>query len=102
MLGHMVYFTLRDSSAPAVQRLISSAKQHLTDHPGVVFFGVGTLVTDLDREVNVLDYDVALQLVFESRQAHDVYQQHERHLRFIAENKDSWKQVRVFDADLTS
>ena len=102
MLGHMVYFKLRNNSSTAVQQLIAAAKQELTDHPGTVFFGVGTVVPDLVREVNVLDYDVALQLVFESRQAHDEYQQHERHLRFIAENRGNWAQVRVFDSDLTS
>lgn len=101
LLGHMVYFKLKDNSAPAVNRLIQACKTYLTGHEGTVFFGVGTVVPDLTREVNQLDFDVALQMIFESREAHDRYQIHERHQRFIAENRDSWSKVRVFDANIS-
>jgi len=100
MLGHMVYFTLKDSSEAAVQRLLASAREHLSGHPGTVFFAVGTRVPDLDRPVNDDQFHVALQMVFESREAHDTYQVHERHVKYIESNKDNWEQVRVFDADL--
>ena len=101
MLGHMVYFTLKDNSPEAVDRLLAACKHYLTGHPGTTFFAVGTRTPDLARPVNVQDFDVALQLVFDDRAAHDVYQTHERHLSFIAENKDNWSQVRVLDADLS-
>ena len=100
MLGHMVYFTLKDSSDEAIQRLLASAKEHLTGHPGTAFFGVGTRTPDLLREVNDKEFHVALQVVFESRQAQDAYQVHERHEKFLATNRDNWAKVRVFDADL--
>jgi len=101
MLGHMVYFTLRDRSPAAVQKLLADCRQYLTDHPGTVFFAAGTLVPDLRRPVNQTDFDVALQVVFESRAAHDSYQAAPRHLQFIEENKANWAQVRVFDADVS-
>ena len=101
MLGHMVYFTLKDKSAGAIEQLIESARDHLTGHPGVTFFAVGTRIPDLTRDVNDSTFDVALQMIFESREAHDTYQVHERHLAFIAANKESWQQVRVFDADVS-
>lgn len=100
-LGHMVYFTLKDGSDEAVQNLVAACQKYLTDHPGTVYFGVGTVVADLDRPVNVRDFHVALQLIFESRAAHDAYQQAPRHLQFIEENKATWAQVRVFDANLS-
>lgn len=100
MLGHMVYFTLKDKSDAAVEKLMASARNHLTDHPGVTFFAIGTRVPDLQRPVNDAEFDVALQMVFESRAAHDTYQVHERHVAFIEENKEDWANVRVFDADL--
>jgi len=100
MLGHMVYFTLKENSPEAIQRLVASCQEHLSGHPGTVFFAVGTRVPDLVRDVNVKDFDVALQMIFESREAHDRYQVHERHLKFIEANKPTWAQVRVFDADL--
>jgi hypothetical protein len=100
MLAHNVYFTLNDNSAAATEKLLADCKKYLTGHPGTVFFAVGTRIVDLDRPVNVRDFEVALQVVFENRAAHDKYQQADRHLAFIAENKGNWKQVRVFDADV--
>jgi hypothetical protein len=36
--------------------------------------------------------------VFKDKAAHDKYQTHERHLKFIEENKALWGKVRVFDS----
>jgi succinylarginine dihydrolase len=101
MLGHMVYFTLKDRSSGAVEKLVADARKYLTEHPGTVFFAVGTLVPDLARPVNQTDFDVALQVVFDSREAHDAYQAAPRHQQFIDENKANWERVRVFDADVS-
>ena len=101
MLGHMVYFTLKDRSPAAIEKMLTACRAYLTGHPGLVFFAVGTLVPDLKRPVNQLDFDIALQTVFESRAAHDAYQVHPRHLQFIDENKANWERVRVFDADVS-
>ena len=57
----------------------------------------GTRIADLTRPVNVRDFHVGLHVIFSSRKAHDEYQVDARHQQFIAENKDSWQQVRVFD-----
>ncbi|MCE2811029.1 MAG: Dabb family protein [Planctomycetaceae bacterium] len=99
-LSHMVYFTLHDASANKVQELLSACHKYLTGHPGTVYFSVGTLNRDLARPVNDHGYDVVLNIVFESRQAHDEYQTEPKHLKFIEEQKPNWKQVRVFDSDL--
>ena len=100
MLGHMVYFTLKDRSAAAVEKMLTACRTYLTGHPGTVLFAVGTVVPDLDRPVNQTDFDVALHVVFETRAAHDAYQTAPRHLQFIAENKANWERVRVFDANV--
>ncbi len=97
-LAHMVYFTLNDSTPQSRQKLVEACRKYLQDHPGVVYFGAGTPVEDLTREVNDRDFDVGLHVVFESREAHDVYQTAPTHLQFIEENKSSWKKVRVFDS----
>ena len=98
LLGHMVYFTLKDRSEAAITKLVSDCKTYLSGHPGTKFFAAGTLVPDLTRPVNQTDFDVALHVVFESRAAHDAYQTHPRHLEFISTNKPNWDKVRVFDA----
>lgn len=99
-LSHIVYFTLHDPSPAKVSGLVSACHHYLKNHDGVVYFSVGTLNRELTRPVNDLDYDVSLHLVFESKQAHDLYQVEPGHLKFIEEQKPGWKQVRVFDSDL--
>jgi hypothetical protein len=101
LLGHMVYFTLKDQSPAAIEKMIRACKNHLSGHEGTVFFAVGTVVPDLTRPVNQRDFQIALQVVFENREAHDRYKIHERHQRFINENRDNWEKVRVFDADVS-
>jgi len=98
-LAHMVYFTLKEDSPAGRQKLLESCRRHLKGIPGITFFALGTLVPDLARPVNVRDFHVGLHVAFESRKAHDAYQVDSRHLQFIAENKDTWQQVRIFDCD---
>jgi hypothetical protein len=100
MLSHDVYFTLTDRSDHAKEQLISSCRKYLEGHTGEVFFGVGVLAGDLDREVNDLDFDVALHIVFKTKADHDRYQVAEKHEQFIAENQANWAKVRVFDSYL--
>ena len=99
-LAHMVYFTLKDRSPQAIGRLVDACHKYLSGHPGQVYFSVGTRVADLTRPVNDQEFDVALNVVFQSRQAHDDYQEAPRHLEFVAESKPNWEKVRVCDSYL--
>ena len=96
-LVHNVYFSLKDGTPANIQKLVDACFKYLKNHPGVVYFGAGTLVDDLARPVNVRDFHVGLHVVFQSRHDHDVYQTAPDHLKFIEENKPTWDQVRVFD-----
>jgi hypothetical protein len=98
MLAHNVYFSLKDNSVEAKNKLVEACKKYLSKHPGEVFFAAGTLATDLDRPVNDRDFDVGLHIIFQTRADHDRYQDAARHKQFIEENKDNWKKVRVFDS----
>ncbi len=98
LLVHNVYFKLHDNSPAAIQSMVAACKKYLTDHPGTQFFAAGTC-SDLAREVNDRDFDVALHVIFKDRAAHDAYQTAPRHLQFISENKANWTKVRVFDSD---
>ncbi len=98
MLAHNVYFTLKDRSIAAIHRMVEACDKYLTAHPGTVFYACGTLEPDLVRPVNDRDFDVALHVVFKDRAAHDKYQTAERHNQFIAEQKENWAKVRVFDS----
>jgi len=101
VLSHQVFFTLKDSSEAACQTLMDSCRSLLPNHDGISFFAVGTHTPDLDRPVNDSAFHVTVNVVFESREAHDAYQVSENHLAFIAENKEGWEKIRVFDADVS-
>jgi heme-degrading monooxygenase HmoA len=97
-LAHDVYFSLNDASPAARSELVAACRKYLAGHDGTRVFSVGVLADELARPVNDRDFDVALHITFESRAAHDAYQQHPRHKQFIAEQQQNWKRVRVFDS----
>ena len=96
-LVHNVFFTLKEGTAENIQKLTDACFKYLKDHPGVVYFAAGPLVSELERPVNVRDFHVGLLVVFKTRHDHDVYQTAPLHLKFIEENKPTWDKVRVFD-----
>ena len=98
MLSHDVYFTLNDTSPEAIDKLVRSSHAHLKGHEGVLFYAAGVLAEDCQRDVNDREFHVSLQMVFKDKAAHDTYQISESHQQFIAENKENWTQVRIFDA----
>ncbi len=98
MLAHDVYFTLKDDSGQAKEELVVGCKEFLADHPGVVWFSAGVLVKEHQRDVNDLDFDVALHMVFKDKAAHDKYQEADGHHKFIEEFSENWESVRVFDS----
>jgi hypothetical protein len=102
MLAHNVFFALNDNSAAAREKLLHACRKYLTPHPGIVFFACGTLADELKRPVNDRDFNVGLHIIFADQAAHDRYQDAPLHHQFIAENKDNWKKVRVFDSVVES
>ena len=82
------------SSTGKVYFIIMGGPQVIT----IVFFAAGPRVEESTRPVNVQDWDVALHVVFDSKDLHDKYQDADDHHKFIDENKQNWKSVRVFDS----
>lgn len=98
MLAHNVFFSLNDSSDDAINQMVAACHKYLKEHPGVEFYAAGKLAPEFARPVNDHNFDVALHVVFTDKAAHDAYQIAPAHVKFIEENKASWKQVRVFDS----
>lgn len=101
-LAHMVFFGLKDRSPEARQKFVESCRKHLSGHEGVTYFSVGVIAEDEDVQepVSVKDFDVALHAVFENKAAKAKYLKSPRHDAFVAENKESFAGVRVFDSFL--
>lgn len=100
-LAHMVYFKLKNNDGGSRAKLMAACKTYLSGHEGEVYFAVGSLAADLARDVNDRDWDVSLHIIFSSKEAHDKYQEHPRHLKFIEDNRENWAKVRVFDSYLS-
>ncbi len=49
LLVHNVYFSLKDRSPAARQKLIDGCRKHLPNHPGIVLFACGELAGELAR-----------------------------------------------------
>jgi len=97
MLAHNVYFTLVNNSPQAKEELVAACREFLSNHPGTVLFAAGVLAEDVDSSVNDRDFDVALHLIFESKAAHDEYQDSPRHSEFLEKYGGNWKALRAFD-----
>ena len=97
MHAHNVYFSLNAVTEGTIAALIADCKTYLAVQPGIVSFACGVLEAELNRPVNVRDFDVSLHIIFESKAAHDAYQVAPLHDEFVARQKDNWKTVRVFD-----
>lgn len=96
-LVHDVYFTLKEKTPEAKAAFVEACKKYLAGHKDAVWFAAGVRAEEFQRPVNDQEFDVALQVVFKDKAAHDTYQEHPRHLKFIEENKDRWTKVRVCD-----
>lgn len=100
-LAHMVFFALADSTPENRERLVAACHT-LSAIDGVTYFSVGTRAEDVEEPgVTVKDFDVALQTVFESKEAKEAYLVHPIHKAFVDDNKDLWSHVRVFDSYIT-
>jgi hypothetical protein len=97
-LSHDVYFTLKERTPEAKQKLVEACKKYLSGHEGCEAFSAGVVAEDLSAPVNDRDFDVAVHILFKDKAAHDTYQKSDRHKKFIEENRDGWAKVRVFDS----
>lgn len=94
---HNVYFWLREpGNSEHAAQLAQGCRRHLANIPGVLRLEVG-FPAGTDRDVADNSYGVALVVEFADAQAHDVYQDHPDHLRFIAECSSLWSRVQVYD-----
>ncbi len=101
MFGHQVFFSLNDASLAARAELVDGCHKYLAPIPGIVFYAAGTLADEMQRDVNDLQFDVALHVIFTDRAAHDAYSEAPAHQEFIDKFQSNWKQVRVFDSHVT-
>lgn len=94
---HLVYFWIREGAeANAAEKLAEGCRTYLSGIPGVLRIEVG-FPAGTDREVVDNSYGVALMVEFADPAAHDIYQDHPDHLKFIERCSPLWSRVQVYD-----
>jgi hypothetical protein len=97
MFSHVVIFWTDPDRPKAADDLIAGARKYLAPLPGIVHFHVGNMAPS-QRPVVDQSYQVALNVVFESKQAQDGYQVHPLHLEFVEKVfKPNCRRVVVYD-----
>jgi len=82
MFSHVVIFWTDPNKPQAAEDLLAGARKYLSQAPGILHFHVGRMVPS-HRPVVDQSYQVALNVVFTSKQAQDDYQNHPAHLEFV-------------------
>jgi len=82
MFSHVVIFWTDPAQPKAAEELIAGAEKYLRPVPGVLHFHVGRM-SPSPRPVVDQSYQVALNLIFPTKQAEQAYQVHPLHLEFV-------------------
>ena len=96
----MVYFKLADRLPDTKSRFINLCRKYLSRHPGQVHFSVGSRAVEMQRDVNARDFDVAMNMIFDSLESYDVYRNAERHKKFIFDTAGMSTARKVYDSYL--
>ncbi len=97
MFSHVVIFWTKPEISGAADALIAGAEKYLRPIPGVQHFHIGKMVHS-ERSVVDQTYQVALNLVFNTKQEQDAYQIHPLHLEFVEKAfKPNCARVVVYD-----
>ena len=94
---HIVYFWLNNpGSRQDTEALLAGIEANLKDIETVQWLKCGT-PAGTDRDVVDNSYGVGLAVGFANAADHDIYQDHQMHLKFIAECSHLWSKVQVYD-----
>jgi hypothetical protein len=94
--SHVVIFWTDPANPKAADELIAGGEKYLKPIPGVIHFHMGRMVGS-HRPVVEQSYQVALNLIFPSKQAQDEYQIHPEHVKFVEQCRSLWQKVTVYD-----
>ncbi len=97
MLIHSVYFWFKADADPALVARFEEGLKKLRQIPDIRETHFGKPEITPKRPVVDDSYAWALVAIFPDLAAHDRYQAHEIHERFVQEFSSSWQKVQVYD-----
>jgi hypothetical protein len=81
---HSTFFKLPTGCADVRQAYMDACAEYLSTSPGMLSFWVGARAQDMQRPVNDVAFDVAMNQVFRDKSWFDVYNGHDpRHEQFV-------------------
>ena len=98
MLIHNVYFWVREDASDSELKDFSEALSELCAIDEIESSWVGSPAATPEREVTDNSFHTHLLLFFPDQAAHDRYQDHADHHRFVDRCKHLWTQVQVKDS----
>lgn len=100
---HIVYFSLVDRVPDTRKRFLDYCIKYLSSdhHKGMIHFSIGTRALEMLRAVNALDFDVAMNMIFENYEAYVKYRDHEKHQTFITVSVGMSSDRKVYDSYFT-
>jgi hypothetical protein len=94
---HHVYFWLSNPDSAEDKKALLAGLKKLSAVKTIQFFHIGVPATT-NRDVIDVSYSVSWLLFFENKADQDSYQVDPDHLQFVAECKNLWKKVVVYDS----
>ncbi len=94
---HHVYFWLKKPVTLDIRRKFEAALSELITIETIVGKHLGVPATT-NRGVIDTSYTYSLLLTFRNKADQDIYQNHSKHLKFIADCEDLWEKVVVYDS----
>lgn len=98
-LFHSLYFLLTDKSPASISKFTELCKKYLSHHAGIVFFDTGGL-TDIKRDVSFRDFQVGMDIIYDSKATYDEYLSSKEHKEFLSATKGMIEKEFVFDSYL--
>ena len=98
-LFHSIYFSLVDKSPANIAKFTDICVKYLSQHPGIQQFATGGL-TDIKRDVSVRNFDVGVDIIYESKKAYDDYLKSKEHDAFFPATKGMIDNTYIFDSYL--
>lgn len=99
MLYHCVYFWLKPDLTPAQRAAFQAGVESLKGIKVVDQVAIGKPAATTKRPVVESSYDVAVIIVCKDVAAEAAYQVDPLHVAFVANNKQYWSRVQIYDSE---
>ena len=94
---HVVFFWLINDTQEVSKKFEHELRQFIEHVDEIRTSHIGT-PADTDRDVIDNTWSYSLVLSFDSKEEHDIYQDHELHKKFIENASSLWTKVLVYDS----